>query len=363
MDRSRRRRISWLAGVIAVAALLGVGFATYVLGGRGEQRAVPAVPMVDAQKAPKRGYELTEALRLAWGRGPRDVWVDESWFGSTFESFAVDSRGRILVADHPKWHVGARVRRFSAEGRLERTWLTPSGSTFFEPSGDGIMYVLARGEGSSERVVFVREDGSAEGTFGVPPAVNSTALLRAGALVGVTNQVPDVTLADRTMRIEEGFFGVARVTTSGPVASAGGNVAAFGVDTSGRLYARLRRVDGFTLDAPTVQTLTLVGGRRLRLPDRATPIGVDGDTVWFAMPVSTGPNDRLDRPGWPLGAAPDAEVLAARTDGTLQLRAIVPWSPRLANSQRRLFVTPGTLWVADADSRGVVVRRYKAVGE
>lgn len=361
----KNRRTIWIAGVLSLVALLGVGFLTYFFGGSGKPASGDAVPVIALDKAPLKSYAPTEVLRLRWGRGARDVWVDEkTGWGSTFETFALDDKGRIYIADHPAWHVGARVRRFSANGALEKTWLTPSGSVYFEPLGEGIMFVLARGEGAStEQIIVMRENGSVEGTYAVPAGVNSTALVRAGDTVGVTIQVPDVMLTSQTMRIEERFFPIFRLGTGKPVPVTPSPVPGYGVDTDGHLYVRVRAVKGYTLDDATEQKVELGSGKTVRLPDRSTPVGVNGDTLWFTMPLGRGPDERIERAGWPLGDESEIELLAGRADGTAVARLLVPYPQRLYNARRRLFVTRDAVWSVTADAQGIAIRRYKAVDE
>ena len=358
------RAKAWIAGVLAVVALLGVGFGTVIFGDVFDDAERPGqretTPTIDVVAQPEASFEPTEVLRLRWGKGPRDVWVQPENVGSTFESFSIDEAGRILIADHPKWHVGARVRRFAPDGKLERTWLTPSGSVFFEPLGDGVMYVLSRGAGPSEQIVVWGEEGSVLATFALAPEMNSTGLLRTGDVIGVNASVPELTQS--TVHYRETFtpvlqLGMTEATLLQQVA-----VPGYGVDTSGSLYVRDRLSQGLGEGAPTGQTVALSDGRALRIPDDATPIGVDGDTVWLVMPPYEGPDDRVERAGWPLGAGLYVEVLAGRVDGTAVGRVLVPWSPQLAFARRRFFLSEGGLWQVVADTEGLSVRRYSEVG-
>jgi len=110
----KRTRNILIAGAVAIAVLLGSGLATYLLGDAAQETS--GIPRVDPEKKPLQRYESTEMLRLKWGNGPRDVWVDDDFFGCTLDTFSVDDEGRVLIADHPEWHIGARVRRFSPMG-------------------------------------------------------------------------------------------------------------------------------------------------------------------------------------------------------------------------------------------------------
>jgi hypothetical protein len=355
-------RKTMLAGALSLLVLLGIGLATYLLGGGTAARPPgDGVPRIDLSKSPVLSYEPTEALRLRWGRGRADAWVDTRWFGPTLDTFAIDDMGGPVIVDHPAWHQGARVRRFARDGRLERTWLTQPGSVFFEPFGTGIMFVTAPGKGGTERVRLVSEDGSVRRSFPVPAGVNSTALFRVGDLLGVTSEVPQVSNDPNGLRIESRFFPVVLLTPQGPEsAPVQTGEGGYRADTEGRIYQRVVESSAWAVQADSTQTVTLADGRALRLPGLATPVGVDRDVVWMVMPQVTAPDTVIERPGWPMGRSGEVEVIAARVDGTYLARVIVPWSPLLGDVKRRLYVTRDTLWVLSGDREGVSLLRYRA---
>ncbi len=358
MQRNTRNML--IAGSVAVAVLLGSGLATYLLGGDGT--VTEDVPRVDLDKRPLRSYEPTEKFRLNWGKGPRDVWVDEHFFGATLDTFSVDDRGRILIADHPEWHVGARVRRFAADGRLERTWLTPAGSIFFEFFGNGIMYVTASGGGPSESVWLVSEDRSTVASFPVPPKLNSTSLFRTGDVLVVTTEVAELASDPDRTRIRPMAVPVVLLTKEGPEpAPVQTAEAGAGPETTGGMYKRLVEANGWFVSADSTQTITLSDGRAVRIPGLAAPLGVDGDTVWMQMRVAKAPETHVERPGWPMGLANEVEVIAGRVDGRFEARVIAPWSPYLLDAKRRFLVTKGAFWALTADRRGVSLLKYGPV--
>src|SRR5512145_894034 len=84
-----------LGGVLAIAVLLGVGFATYLFGGTKTGPLDGAVPSLDVGSPVARSFEPRDVLRLRWGQGPGDVWSDDRWPGTTFETFAVDGDSRV----------------------------------------------------------------------------------------------------------------------------------------------------------------------------------------------------------------------------------------------------------------------------
>lgn len=352
-----------IAGTLSIVALIGVGLATYLLGG-GEDGADDAggVPRVDFEQEPERSYEPTEVLRLAWGAGESDLWPEPATTGSTLDGFAVTDDGGVMIADHPAWHVGARVRVFSPAGLLERTWLTPSGSVFFQPFGTGIMYVIAKQGGPQEHVEMMSEDGSVVTSFPVPPEVNSASLFMTGDLIVVTSEVAQLADDPKAMRIEPSAYPVVRLRPDG--LSAISDPAPFpgaGADVAGATYERLVESDAWIVTPDSTQTVTIDDGRTLRIPAVSTPFGVDGDIVWMVMPRATATDTRVDRAGWPYGVSTEAEILAARMDGTFVAREVVPWSPLLQDAQRRLLVTRGAFWLLDADAEGMTVSRYEAV--
>lgn len=359
---SRTRKVV-VAVVIALAALGGVGIANYFLAGdRGGPDGDATIPMIGFDEPPTRSYEPTEILRLGWGEGPREIWVDREWFGATLEGFAITQGGGILLADHPKWHIGARVRRFSRAGELERTWLTPAGSVFFEPFGTGIMYVSARGGGPNEHVHLVSEDGSVEASFPVPPGVDSTSLFRAGDALYVTHEEADLAQDPEALRLEPEVVRIVQLAPDGPIAAPAQALSpGAGADTDGELFGRLVESDSWVVHQGSTQTVTVRDGRALRVPGTALPFGVDGSLVWMVMPRAKAPDSRVDRPAWPYGTSPEAEVIAADLDGTLVARLVVPWSPLLPDGQRRLLVTRGALWLLRADTEGIALVRYTAV--
>lgn len=360
MELKVRRTI--IAGVLSIAALIGVGFATYMFGGSAEDAGDTAVPFVEFSEPPLKEFVPDVVLRLGWGEGPGEVWADPDWLGSTVDAFAVTEAGEILIVDHPEWHAGARVRRFTASGRVDATWLTPPGSVLFEPFGNGIMFVTAKAGGPSEQLSLVSEDGSVEASFALPPGVNSTSLFRAENRLFVTMEIAQVAQDPAYLRIEPKAVPIVDLTYGGPVASPPAEpIPGAGADTAGRMFHRLIEGDSYSVRPDSTHTVTSSDGATLRLPGLAVPFGVDDGVVWMVLPRATAPETYIDRPGWPYARMPEAEVLAARMDGTLLVRMVVPWSTLLADEQRHLYLTKGALWVLDADTDGISVLRYEEV--
>ncbi len=359
MDRRTVRGI--VIGSAAIAALLGAGFATYLFGGAGKPPP-ELVPQVDLSQPPALDLEPTVVLRLPWGTGDGDVWADPEGSGSTVGRLAVTPDGRILLADHPGWHVGARVRRFSPEGKLEATWMTPPGSTLFEPFGNGIMYVTARGESMSETLRLLSEDGSVEASFPIPAEVNSANLFRAEDRLFVTSEIFMFDDVPAAMRFEPQAVPIVELLAEGPApVEEQVAVVGAGADTAGRMYRRLLEEDGFNPTEDSTHTITWPDGSMLRVPGMSTPLGVDGDVVWVVMPRSFAPEVAVGRAGWPYALVPEAEVIAASHTGRLIAREIVPWSVFLPDLLPRARVAAGALWLLDADAEGVTVLRYGEV--
>lgn len=351
-----------VVGALSVAALIGIGLATYLLGGDAPAEQAGAVPQIDFETGPERSFEPTEVLRLAWGEGDTEIWPDPATVGATIDGFAVTDEGDMVVADHPSWHVGARVRRFSSDGVLERTWLTPSGSVFFQPFGTGIMYVTAKQGGPQEHVELMSEDGSVVTSFPIPPEINSAALYRAGDFIVVTSDVAQLADQPKAMRIEPLAYPVVALQTDGPIAVPDPQPSpGAGADTAGGPYQRLLESDSWLVTPDSTQTVTLADGRAVRIPGVSTVVGVDGEVVWMVMPRTTATDTRLERAGWPYGVSAEAEVMATRVDGTFVAREIVPWTPLLQDAHPRLFVRRDALWLLNADPDGLSVVRYEAV--
>lgn len=361
MERVTIQRIA--TGVIALALLLGIGLLTYLYGGQGETPADGSGPTgVAFEETPVRDYVREEVLRLGYGDGEAEIWVDEDRNGSTLETFRVMDDGRVMVADHPTWHVGARVRRFTAAGELERTWLTPPGSLFFEPFGTGIMFVTARGGASTEHVWLMSEDGSVVESFPADPAINSTALVRVDDALCLRTEAALLGEGAVKVHIEPQLHPVVLLTADGPVQHPGATPGSgYDVDTSGKVFTWLVESAEWDISSESTNVVATPEGDELRLPGLAVPVGVDGDDVWMTMPPQSASLERVEVAGWPLGTSHETEVLVAGLDGEYRARIIAPYSPLIPGTRRRFQLTADAFWVMTADTEGVSLLRYTEV--
>lgn len=356
----RRYRVA-MTGVLSIAALLGVGLATYYLGGTSDS-SEGGMPRVDSESTAVGSYGYEEVLRLERGAGDRQIWFSED--GQLgLEALSVDQQGRMFIADHPPGVVG-RVRRFGPDGVLQATWETPAGSTLYTPDGDGLLYVLSKAIFPTETIVRVNELGSVEATYAVPARYNSTSVLRVGDDLGITINVAMVDTQAGITLLEDTFLPI--VSNGAPLTEIEVRELSrpgWSVDGEGRLVARRSEIDGVRRSDPTTQTVTFADGARLQVPGHSHVLGISSDAVWLIPEYLMASEWAIERPGWPVGALPQAEVLAAEKDGSLRQRLVVPWSPQLAYTTTRACVAAGDLWLAVADKKGVTIRRYKGSRE
>lgn len=350
-----------LLGAASLVVLLGVGLATYFLGDTfsSDEGGMPRVD-VESTGAASAGYE--EVLRLERGAGEREVWFSEdAQLG--LESLSVDQQGRIFITDHPPGVVG-RVRRFASDGTLQATWETPVASTLFTPDGDGLLYVLSKAVAPTETIVRVSEDGSIEATYSIPARYNSTSVLRVGEELGITINVAMIDTGIGLTLLEDTFLPIVRGdTVLSELEVRQLSRPGWMVDEEGEIVARRSEIDGVQRSDPTTQTVTFGDGSELQVPGHAQVLGVSADKVWLIPELGFASEWSIQRPGWPVGALPQAEVLVAGKDGSLHQRLVVPWSPQLAFSASRAVVAAGDLWLAVADETGVTIRRYRGSAE
>lgn len=126
-------------------------------------------------------YTVREDLSLPFGSSARGIhWKLESDYPVIdVEVVAPSPDGRFVwVVDHPpNPQPGARVRRFSADGKLLSTFRTMSGGTIFTPGfADDLWFNVASSGGFNEIVVHVDASGKELGRFDLPKGVFARSL-------------------------------------------------------------------------------------------------------------------------------------------------------------------------------------------
>lgn len=352
-----RRVWPWLA---AIAFVVGIGVATYLFSGllTPKKTSVPATRLryVTAPKA--GGFTHAQVLRLAWGKGETDLWPKQPDQGQSLEAMFVGDGG-IYIVDHPATHNGARVRRFSADGRLEKTVLTPPGSTLFTPRrSGGFMYDLSKSSSPAEQVVLVDSDGNRVATYTVPLDVNAGGLIEHGDrlyAVGVESSQDPLkqTLSERDSLVPI-MVGGKQVTD----AEARNNVVQGGLlGLDGKIYRRQRDQKGGA-SAVDEQKIAPQGARAVVLPGTATPVGVDVKSRLYLLLAPRAISVDSLVPEWPATYEYQQELLVVKPDGRIDAALVVPNAAELRKTRMRMFLDASGLYVPDADARGVTIWRY-----
>lgn len=364
--RSRRDSIRtllpWAALVLALVLL--VPMATFFVGsGRLRDRILPAIPSTTAstEETAAPAFDLGRQYGLEWlfslrvGDGPRDIAVrlDAAETPSTIDVVTAAQDGSVWVVDRPEEIApGARVRRFSASGRLLASFNAPVGATLFTPGRLGDLWVdLPMGRDKRETVVRYSADGRELKRYVLPPGLAARLLeitpagecfalaeqwlidpdknisVYQGALVPVAAGEDLVPPADpKASSIDASFFGAdgrayrisARISLKDASAQPAFKVEAF--DQSGKVLARYSLPTGLRPFAADEKGRVLAEELIPRAPSEtvgeASVGDTAGETTWLHVFEPTGEVARipLQRPAY-FTAWPPVATLAA--DGAL----------------------------------------------
>lgn len=281
---------------------------------------------------------------------------------STIEAVIPEPDGSFLVVDHPGWHRGARVRRYSEKGAQTGRWLTPAGSTLFASDGARLAYIVSKQADESERLVLV--DDTAEKTFVVPLNINSGGIVFIGSDVWIRTTSSVFDQASRKVTATEI---VVPVVVDGKQV---GDEAAKEAVREGwfaagaELYERSRVVEGQGDAAVITQTLVRSSnGTRLEVPGRSVPLGVDADGAAFVLIEAETLDSRLSRlAAYPAAFGRTERVLVAGFDGAVRGMIVLPASPLSRQAPGRVALAPdGDLYAVRSGSDGASVVEYSVV--
>lgn len=358
--RKRPKTPPLIIGLVSLAVLLGVGFATYYLNLGRKPKVVPLTTRARFDQPASLVYAPKPVLRLRFDER-RGRSATAGGIARSLEAIYA-TPDRVYVVDHPTWHVGARVRWFSRTGELIGSHLAPSGSTLFTASPNGFAYLRAKSGSESEQVVMLDAAGSLEATFTVPLGVNSGGLAFFDNSVYVSAQAGETSLQGASLAVKDVYVPVAIDGRQASDAEAEKGVRDFwrrGDD--GKLYRRAISTEGFGAQAVTTQHVERVAdGAKLELPATAIPLAVDrkGRLVVGLNPVDIGSSRPLA--GLPAVREPYSEIAFVSFDGQTQALNVIDTT--LPAFPVRYFSMDGDgYWTLVADDEGVNVEHYQAV--
>jgi len=357
--RSRTRTI--VIALVALVVLLGVGFATYFLNLNRKPETVATSVRARFDQPKTLGYAPEVVTTLTFTEKRTDAAKQTGIAHSLEAVFATDDR--VYIVDHPKWHIGSRVRWFSRTGEFLGQHLAPSGSTLFSASPDGFAYVLAKSGREDERVLLFDREGSLESTFTVPLGANSGGLAFFDGEVYVSAQSGEASLEGQTISVSEVYVPVTSGGRQATDAEAEKGVLEFWrLGDDGKRYRREISTDGFGSQAVTTQYVTrVVDGAKLELPATAIPLAVDkqGRLVVGLNPTGIGGSGR-PLAGWPAAKEPYSEIAFVSFDGTTRalnvIDTILPAFP-----VRYFDLDEDGYWTLTAGADSVKLKHYVAV--
>lgn len=353
------RRI--LIALALLAAVLGIGMATYFLGGIGSEKkpasgirtstlrfeGVPAAAPLE--KLSQSTLPLAGPERIAANAGL-----------SSLEAVFSGSDGLTYVVDHETERPGARVRWYKAGVRAGEHD-APPGSALFASTPRGFAYVVAKGQGSHERLMLLGRDGSVEGSYTVPLEINS------GTIVTRDDDVYVVAWSgfiDPDTKEVTGEDVLVPVVVDGRQATDAeardGTVDGWRFAKTGTWEYRLT-MDPRAEEGRQTRSAISLGDEELEIPYEAVRLGVDdGGRAWILLP----PHRVTERSvaGWPALADEFALLVAVtpggRVVGAMPLRVTeATFWPDIALA-RRFGFDGQRLTVAERTAAGVVVTTY-----
>lgn len=168
---SWRRSLPWVAALVALVLIVPMAtFGRNVLfGTRPQTPAAKPMPVVSGGV----GYETREAFSLPAGDGDMEADVHTSPDGvlvSSVEVVAPSPDGRyVWVVDHPvSVREGARVRRFTSDGKLGLTFTTQPASTVFTPGVEDDLWAVRSSGSARETLVRYGADGTVVREYVMP---------------------------------------------------------------------------------------------------------------------------------------------------------------------------------------------------
>lgn len=360
--RTDRKKVIITAVAVAVV-VIGVGLVTYFSGGLlrpdVDESVDPSVALQLPEAPPAAPLTLIAELVLPWDgeAGIADV-EGRSGLDSAFGT----RDGTVYVADYTPDTAGARIRWYR-DGNLAGAYRTPPGSIFYQVADGRLYYVLAKGDGSSERVQRVDLATGLVTEFVIPLEANSGGIRLVGDTIYVTASSGVVDPDTRDVTIEDVLLPVAvgeRQVTDDE--ARGAIVEAWSLAVDGTRWEHTLR---YSPDLPeneaTVREL-VHGEAEIEIPYAWAPLGLDeAGRVWILVP----PAEITERgvPGWPARSDNSAMVLAVRDDGSVDGALAFPYPAGLfypdLTIQRNVSFSDSCLAVAERTSEGVVVSLYE----
>jgi len=364
VNQRTKRLLLWALLPLAVFI---VGVINYLSGGLGEQppEQQPVTRLDYASPAMDRTYRSDTVLRLPWGDGESSVALSTDGDGlpiSTLESVIAEPDGSFLLVDHPGRHIGARARRYAADGTLLETVMTQPASTLFTSVGGRLAYVVAKQSGPSETLVI--RDGSIETTWAVPLSLNSGAILAVGDDVWVTALNSEFDAEAMIVRATDVSVPVVidgRQATDDEAAEAATDTWSV---VGERAYGRRRLIEGNGEKARITQTITRIADEvELEVPGRSTAVGFDDEGLVYVWTAPVEFSDRTRELPATLQSAENVdEVLVGTFGGTIVGRIIIPGSTPTVGGWLRLSVSrDGSVLAAVSGPEGVRIVRYTVV--
>ena len=351
-----------LIGLALVVAVLGIGFATYFLGGVGGDRKPAA-----GTKAGTLHFEgvpaaapLEKLSQFTLPFGERDgVAVSEGL--SALEAVFSRERGLTYVVDHVASRTGARVRWYK-EGVRAGEHFAPPGSALFASTPRGFAYVIAKGLSSHERLVLVTADGSVEGTFTVPLKINSGGILTKGDDLYVVAWSGFVDPGTKELTGNDVLVPVVvggRQVTDAEARD--GTVDGWRFGEKGDWQYRLVTSPGTAGAAGRTRSTLVLGHDELEVPYETVRLGVDASQrAWLFLP----PHRVTERSvaGWP-ALADECALLAAvtaggRISGAMPVRVTEGTFWPDISLARRFGFDGERLTLAEKTSSGVMITTY-----
>lgn len=349
--------------LLAVAAILGVGVATYFLGRPSTTDEAPDEEYVQLDLSTVSGSDAPaeQVLYLPWGDGPAEASRKGSPVRRSTIEAVFGSEGYTFVVDHPEGVFGARVRWFSAEGALVGTRLAPGGSKAFRPHPGGYNYVIAKTAGPSEVAVIVDVASSTETTFTIPLNLNTGGLDWAGDTLYASIAPSDVSFENEVMYLRHALVPVAvgGVQVDDAAADAG-VVDAWGFGMDGKPYTSTMKVLGLSVTGSEIVNLVGSGDRLVRVPRKYRLLGVTADSKVCLSTLP--PEPSFERPvqaapAWIAEREPYDEVIVMSLDGTIVDSIVFPYSSVVARYDATLpmSLSADGLYTLRADEGGVAV--------
>lgn len=347
----------WLVA-IAVAVVLGIGFATYFLGGRPSSKPVAKAATFHFEGVPAEApVKKISQFTLPFG----DDGVAVSVAGlSALEAVFTQSDGSVYVADHLPSRPGARIRWYRGSQKLGQMF-APPGSSLFTTYRNGFAYTIAKGESDSEQLVLVAAPGSVPATFTVPLRINSGWIVEHGNNVYIVAWSGEV---DPNTKVVTGREVLVPAVIDGRQAT--DEEARAGIIEGWRFSGDRRWLYNLHM-TPTAKgdetssTVTL-GRSTLEIPYETVRLGVDTkNRMWMFLP----PHDLTKRAvaGWP--ALTDEFGLLVAVEPTGKIAGAMPvrasqgtfW-PDISTA-REFGCSNDRLTFAEKTASGVLITTYE----